>query len=387
MKKRFLRVLLVLSLGFAVFSIMVFRDTFPDIGLPVYRHSSEPAEPSANGSPYKFYYDGLTPPEKQAYNLIMDKIYDMPERIPIPYVNETELDNIFSALLFDNPDLFFLGRKCMVTDELWCHFFSVEYIIEKDEYETKKKELAENAEKIIGKLSDPSDKWQTEYEIHNWIVDHCSYKLVNKDYTYSSAYGCLVNRKCGCEGYSKAAKLLFDMVGIENALVSGKSHAKSGKEGPHMWNIVKINGNFYHLDITWDDPVNDRNRDMRTYSYFNVSDDEIKKNHSDFSINIPCLSMAENYYTKTGTYFSSYSRSKEGELLKMIIDSYLAGGEQAQFRFTNKNAYRNACDELINEKRFAEIMRKASESTNGKLTDTTCAYSKNDDLLTITIMF
>ena len=68
-------------------------------------------EAAQAGSPYKIYYDGLSDIEKRAYNEILSEIYDMPETIRVPKITAEQLDSVFSALLYDNPDLFFVGRK------------------------------------------------------------------------------------------------------------------------------------------------------------------------------------------------------------------------------------------------------------------------------------
>ena len=61
--------------------------------------------------------------------------------------------------------------------------------------------------------------------------------------------------------------------GIENHFVTG-----TGDGQPHAWNLVKIENKWYHLDTTFDDPVPDEQGRV-TYSYFNLSDEQIARNH------------------------------------------------------------------------------------------------------------
>ena len=77
-------------------------------------YSSEAVEETEFGSPYKFYYGKLDNLEKHAYNEIITHIYDMPEEIEVPAIDGDQLDRVFSAILMDNPDLFFVGRKCRI---------------------------------------------------------------------------------------------------------------------------------------------------------------------------------------------------------------------------------------------------------------------------------
>ena len=100
--------------------------------------------------------------------------------------------------------------------------------------------------------------------------------------------------------------MLFDLVGIRSGVVSGTAKNDDGEMSPHMWNAVEINGTFYHLDCTWDDPVSDDGSENKTYFYFNVDDENMSITHSDFSYNFNCMGRSENYFVKTGAYFDSY---------------------------------------------------------------------------------
>ncbi len=309
-------------------------------------YTSEAIEVTESGSPYKHYYGKLDNIEKHAYNEIISEIYDMPEKIEVPAIDADQLDRVFSAILMDNPDLFFLGRRCTLTSEMLKTYCAPEYIITSEEYSVQLQEIEQAKQKIVSSLSDPDDEWQTELEIHDYIIDNCTYELSEPKLVCSSVYGALVNGRAACEGYSRAAKLLFDEVGIECALVSGIATSEGGEDGPHMWNAVKINGDFYYLDCTWDDPVGDDGVEIKSYSYFNVSTKMISKTHSEFSYNFICTETEENYFVKTGRLFDDYKSSYKKKIAEMMAEDI--GRECAtQLRFSNKKAYKSALSELV----------------------------------------
>lgn len=345
-----------------------------------------PQEITDIGSPYKFYYNQLSDIEKHAYNDILSEIYSMPESIGIPRINVEQLDNVFSALLRDNPDLFFVGRKCTLLTEVFRTSCIIEYIFEKDEYEERKAELDKVCNDVISSLSAPDDDWQTELEIHDYIVDNCKYMLVENEHVYSSAYGALVNGEAACEGYSKAAKLLFDRAGIESAVLSGISKSYSGKEGPHMWNAVKIMGNYYYLDCTWDDPINEDGDNVKIYAYFNLSNDMIAATHSDFSYSFDCAETAANYYIKTGKYFETYSREDERALAQLLARELEAGNDSVEIRFGSKEAYNNAVDDLIDDGRVYDVLSLASSKTKVRFSINSLTYFVDSTLLTLTLV-
>lgn len=341
--------------------------------------STEAVEVTEYGSPYKFYYNKLSNIEKHAYNEMLTQIYDMPEAIEIPDIDAKQLDRIFSALLYDNPDLFFVGRKCTLFSEMLRTYCSVEYIITKEQYLERKQELIQTAEGVISSLSDPDDQWQTELEIHDYIVDNCEYKLTEPKLVYSSSYGALVNGYAACEGYSKAAKLLLDMAGIENSVVSGISNNFDGEEGAHMWNAVNIDGEFYFLDCTWDDPVDKDKNELNFYSYFNINEEMISSTHSDFSYDFGCTATAANYYVKTGKFFDEYSRSDEKEIARLIADDVDSGIWETQLRFGSREAYNKAVKDLIDNERIYSVLSRADNQADKEIAYDTISYYKNPE--------
>lgn len=341
---------------------------------------------SKKGSPYKFYYEELSDTEKRAYNAILEEIYDMPERIVVPKISGEELDRVFSALLYDNPDLFFLGRKCAVETRFWLTYFSVDYIIDKSVLAEMTAKLEAECVAFEKTLTNPADEWLTELQIHDRIIEKCEYLDPNEGLIYSSAYGALVDGNAACEGYSKAAKLLLDRVGIENALVSGESD-NGEQSGAHMWNVVNIGGNFYHLDCTWDDPVSDDGDGLVMYAYFNLSDKMISETHSNFSYDFGCNSDEENYYKKTDTYFQSYSRSSEERLEKIIAAHVKEGRSRVQLRFAHENAYNAAVEDLINNERIYRVLANAYKIADEPFTGDSIGYYENkaQNVLTLVI--
>ncbi len=338
------------------------------------------------GSPYKFYYDNLTDLEKHAYNEIITNIYSMPERIRIPALDKDGIDNVFSAILADNPDLFFVGRKCYLISQGLYTYCSVDYYIDSESYPEHKKKLDEVCSEVILSLSDPDDEFVTELEIHDFIVKNCAYRLEKDEFVYSSAYGAIVNGEAGCEGYSKAMKLLLDMAGIESSVISGTSTDADNQTSSHMWNVVNINGDYYHLDCTWDDPVSDSGKEVLTYSYFNLSDEMIADTHSGFSYDFDCDATAENYFIRKKSNFDSYARSDEKRLADIIAEVLNGGGREVHLSFADKEAYDDAVSELIDSGRIYKVLRNAKKKTKVKFSTDSLSCLPDPDRRILTLI-
>lgn len=111
----------------------------------------------------------------------------------------------------------------------------------------------------ISKLSD----YKKVKAIHNYIINRASYDTTYTNYT---AYNTLINKSAVCQGYALLAYRMFNEAGIPCRLIVGQAN------GYHAWNIVKVSGKWYNIDLTWDDPITYNGKPMLIYTYFLKSD-------------------------------------------------------------------------------------------------------------------
>ncbi|MEW4153576.1 transglutaminase domain-containing protein [Bacillus thuringiensis] len=127
------------------------------------------------------------------------------------------------------------------------------------------------AKSIVGSIVKPGmDEHEKVKAIHDYVVKHVSYDTSYQAYT---AYEALANRSAVCQGYTLLTYELLKEAGIQNHIVTGTGNGQA-----HAWNLVNIENKWYHLDTTFDDPVPDKAGRV-TYSYFNMSDERLSKDH------------------------------------------------------------------------------------------------------------
>lgn len=108
--------------------------------------------------------------------------------------------------------------------------------------------------------------------IHDYIIDNTEYdklKYENKDdttYKSNTAYGVLIEGYGTCNGYSDAMAIFLNKLNVINYKISNEEH---------IWNFVYLDGKWYHLDLTWDDPISEINVNRDTY--FLISTDTLEK--------------------------------------------------------------------------------------------------------------
>lgn len=326
------------------------------------------------GSPYKHYMSQLNKAEAKAYRAIVAEICFMPESIRVPKLSSEELDNVFNAVTDDNPQFFFLGRKCSLKTIGSLAYFTPEYTMSVGEYNLMSEELDSKINDIISQIPAGSDRWHTEIFLHDWLVNNCTYSLNDSGDT-STPYSAIVKGLASCEGYSKAMKLLLDKVGIESALISGMGTNESGETDGHMWNIVKLGGDYCHLDVTWDDPDGSSNG---CYAYFNVTDEEINANHFDWSFTYPCSSTTHSYYAVRGLRFDSFSADMLPELAKKFAAELETGNNTFELHFTTEKAYDSAIEQLIENKSIYDLLQLTAEQTVVSFDKRSISYVKDD---------
>lgn len=106
--------------------------------------------------------------------------------------------------------------------------------------------------------------------LHDYVVMNVSY---DEGMTHFTAYDAIYKGTTVCQGYALWLQALLEQAGIASMVVEG-----TAGETLHAWNMVEVNGQWYHVDATWDDPVSNEADEVQ-YGYFMLSDAEMKEDH------------------------------------------------------------------------------------------------------------
>ncbi|WP_151737404.1 transglutaminase domain-containing protein [Paenibacillus tengchongensis] len=114
--------------------------------------------------------------------------------------------------------------------------------------------------------------------IHDWVVLHLKYDNTYSKYT---AYEGLQSGSTVCQGYSLLTYKLLLGAGIPNKIVEGTARAEGKAAQSHAWNLVQLEGAWYHLDTTWDDPSTTGSMaDEISTAYYMRTDAQMRRDHS-----------------------------------------------------------------------------------------------------------
>lgn len=203
--------------------------------------------------------------------------------------------------------------------------------------------------------------------IHDRIVNSCRYEEDDSD-SYT-AYGCLVKGKAVCEGYSKALMLACNEAGIEILPVVGQGVDDEGGSQGHIWNKVKLDGEWYNTDITWDDPIFQSAEDYIRYDFFAVTDEISDKNHiadeNRFFTLPECKSSDDDYFVHNGYYIEDEDGIYEA-MRKAVLDTMAEGGDFARVRCADSSSFEACVDRAFSEGTGSEdvfgILKEGAES-------------------------
>lgn len=140
------------------------------------------------------------------------------------------------------------------------HYFQDQYSME--QVKDMKRQTQNKAKELVRSLNLPNlSVYERVQAVNGYLIDHCVYPKEPYSCESHTPYGALIEQSAVCEGYARAAQLIFELCDVPSYYVVGETPG-----GGHAWNLVQVDNAWYQLDITWNDV--DTNPNM----YFLVTD-------------------------------------------------------------------------------------------------------------------
>ena len=249
-------------------------------------------------------------------------------------VTKEEFEMVLEATRRDHTEQFWMGTS-------YTPYVNSKNIVEKivPTFNMTKEELADAKvafnqaiDNMIAQLTPGMSEYEMEKALHDMLANKVTYVSTPNAH---NAYGALVEGYAVCEGYAEALQCLLQRVGIQSVEVFGYGiNPATGGGEPHAWNIVRIDGEYYTVDLTWNDQ-DDYN--MLLYAYFNQTSENLSRNNHEqwrvgrkgkeelpievFELPV-CTATKANYFVKNNLVISSYSIESIGTALKENNLSY-----------------------------------------------------------------
>ncbi len=302
----------------------------------------------------RYAYETLTDKEKELYDMIYQGVRDLRYKICAEdaYTLE-EWVKIYGLVYNQEPELFYMGSKIKV-GKLFYLTKDTEVINQ------MQKDIDAVADKLVSEANSKSTTFEKLKVFHDYLVLNSTFKLNEEgsyDYNASiyNAFGSGEEQgNIQCSGYAKAVQYLCDKAGISCMVVTGET---SGGQ-THAWNVVDVDGVWYNLDCTWDDPIlSTANYKNIRYNYFLVPDKYIddvthfrksqkKMSSGDYITYFEppaCTETAQNYFVKNNLIYSDFA-SAEAAIKAEIEKAAKEGTRTAQITVATKDIYNQIYD-------------------------------------------
>ena len=301
----------------------------------------------------RMLYRDLPEKGRSAYRTLYHAALAHRETVYLPLMTAQELGSVHAALKYDNPHLLCVSDAFSYGSLGALFYVKMQYDYTKSECEALRAAMLSSARGICAECAGRTD-YERERYIHDTLIRQTDYAETGLN--VNNAAGPLVDGRGVCAGYALAMKLMCDVTGLESCIVRGSAENESGTQA-HAWLVLRLGGRWYHVDPTWDDPVNEYSRNQLTHAYFNLPTDWISADHTGFSLpeDVVCDSMADNYYVRAGLlcdtndWRGAVKTRLEAALPELPVEIELRFSQTAQFDEVYGELMDGAINRMMNE--------------------------------------
>lgn len=291
---------------------------------------------SLDGTPLETLYDQIA---EKAYQISEEaeegQLYPA-QRITIQGSEFTDAQVVqaLSAFLHDHPEVFWISSQYGYSSGNGRTVVQLYSVLPASECGELSQRIMAEVGKVLNRIPQGESALDREIYLYEQVMKYCSYDeeaaANSNDWRAHTIVGAFLDSQAVCEGYARAFQLLLNQAGVPCMLVTGSAG------GAHMWNLVRIDGQWYHVDTTWDD-----NGSTGVYSYLNLTDEMIGQDHTVYPeagtveapsasevYNLPlpaCTAVKANYFRAKGVTLDSLD---ESETIATAIEE--AAAEQAE---------------------------------------------------------
>ena len=242
-----------------------------------------------------YYYNQMTKIHQAAYRAMKAGLTALEPSFPVPLLENRELTDIFFKLRLDCPEIFYAtGVKYRFYPDGSNAEMIPAYLFDKG----KVKEHQKAMQARIVKLARPAQsmtEWEKEKYIHDFICENVHYDKLKKAYSHE-IIGPLGQGVGVCEGIAKTVKILCDTLGIWCMIAISDANPEKQIKYRHAWNVIRIGGKYYQLDVTFDNSLGDGG-EIR-YDYYNLDDERFFRDHEPVIWKAPVCNDGDHFYYK-----------------------------------------------------------------------------------------
>ena len=350
-----------------------------------------------------YYYEHVSEEIRNCYDALLGAVKEHKEQVEFKDIDIEVIRNAMRALQCDHPEIFWLNGIKHYMKSGKDVTVAIEYGATAEESERLQKRIDEAVKPFLEGITPEMSAYDALVRLHVKMINYIDYDTIGLNRQDSnggpkegeidslrSVTGTLLDGKAVCAGYAKTMQYLANLCGIECAYCRGLCFGSGKRKGEyHAWNIVKLDGEYYHLDTTWCDQSNTIQRIKKTdigFDYFCITTEELRRSRDidKEPVEIPDFrSIKCNYYVHNGLMIDKYDLEK----LKEIAQHFAKDGKKYMiFKCASESVYNEAMRKLFkSSQEFLNVVQAAAAVD--KSIGTGCTYTYDDKIYTIRINF
>lgn len=317
----------------------------------------------------RYYYQQLSATEKKLFSVLYDGIAASQEVIDVASAGVfmlEDLERVEWALEYDCPELFNISGMGTTNYRLSTGVINrvaPTYTMNADEFDRQLSRVQSAVRSLAALSGFGTTDYSKQLTIYQYILEQSTYEIDPPYTTHTNSV--FIYGRSQCIGYVHALHMALRYYGIPCLAVRGYTYTDGVRdESSHAWSIVKIDGDWYQCDATWDDPVwevanppapcvADGNGYIR---YLNVTDEMIMANRvyaleneedEPVSFDIPvCTSHAYNYAFREGIFVPANQQGIARFVRQQLIALRDEGLSSVAVYFEDKQDYQTCLDDI-----------------------------------------
>lgn len=339
-----------------------------------------------HGGIEEYYFNQIPSELNEIYRELYERIKNYEDSADL-YAS-VSTDNFwiaYYAVLADHPEFFWIdssvqAKESSFTGKVIGYQLSTTVDIENRDFLRTQLEAA--ADECISRIDPDVSDYQKIKQVYEYLIDMVDYDGSSPD--NQNIQSALLNHRSVCAGYAKAFQYILHRMGMFCTYVTGST--VSG--GDHGWNIVRIDGNYYHVDVTWGDPVFVNTQEASgtggamNYNYLCCTDAELYKTHiPKASVPLPeCIDDSYNYYKRNNMYYEYFDYDT---IYNVLMNSVWSDESSVVMKFGSAEAYETAKYEMFQNKMLSDAGQYLMSVYGGNTWN--YRYNTDDDFNLITI--
>ena len=295
-------------------------------------------------------YECLTVYEQIAYDAIMDCLIHLNPSWNCGSIPQETIQKAYDCLLMDHPEIFWSDGYTYVTsyvnNVISGHRVEFKYSMDRQQIAAANDAIYRSLVEIVHVIGRTDASYETVKAVYEYLIENCTYDELNLD---QSMYSVMVNHSGVCASFAKSFEFIMQCLGIPCTVVHGRLTHSTGMLGTtlgHAWNVVCINGSWYHVDVTSGLSVSSGS-ETPDYRFLCITTEEIIRTHViENAVPVPdCSSDDLEFFRRYGMSVDSYSRQNVAKAFLRAEDM----GMKPTVRFTSYRALTEAIDDLFTQ--------------------------------------